>query len=84
MLRKSQDFHFEVLETSKTDSRAKGSRKHVAIILRNFEVRTSFQHKVPKLGLKCDALAFFYDIADFVSARNPGLRIPQDDSRMFF
>ena len=36
-----------------------------------------------KIGTGVPGLALSYDIADFVSARNPELSIPHDDSHLF-
>ena len=64
----------------------------MAIILQNFEVRVSCQPKVRNVGTlwhfsanwdRSDRFDTFYEIADFFLARNPDLKIPQDDSHMF-
>ena len=63
MLRKSQDF-FEMLGTSESDSRATiGSRKHVAIILRNSVVRIFCQNKVHHFVKRCNIWHFSLKLA---------------------
>ena len=50
MPRKPSGLHVEVLWTSESDSRPKlGSRKHVAVILRNYMVSISCQHEFRSL-----------------------------------
>ena len=95
MMHKSQDFILRsTLWTSKSDSRVHfGSRKHVAIILRNSEVRMYAQDKIRHLGtFRHFSAKFETEVPDLGRcSRNcglyfgihPDLRIPQDDSHMF-
>ena len=61
----------------------------MAITLRNDKVRSYCQNNVLSFALQCEIetgvpdLALFNDIADFISARNPDPKIPQDDSHLF-